>query len=188
MLRSRHWLVGCFALFLAGCASQRVDWDYDMSPGVQRQMNQWRTYAWLSMDKDQSATYHLDGLQDRRVRAAVNRDLQAKGFGMVSEADADFLVNYLTKTKTRREENHVSTSLGYGINSWGMGMQTETRVRDYEEGSLMIDFVDPSHKELVWRGRSQARIPDRSTPEERTRQIDEAVDAILKGFPPTSGN
>ena len=188
MLRSRHWLLGCFAILLAGCASQRVDWDYDTSARVQQQMNSWKTYAWLTVDKDQSSAYHLDGLQDRRVRTAVNRDLQAKGFRMVDESDADFLVNYLTKTKTRREENHVSTSLGYGINSWGVGVQSETRVRDYEEGSLMVDFIDPASKELIWRGRSQARIPDRSTPEKRTQQINNAVDAILKGFPPASGS
>ena len=188
MLNGRHWLLGCLVMLLAGCASQRVDWDYDTSVAVQQQMAGWKNYAWVSEEDGQKLPYHLDGLQDRRVRAAVNLDLQAKGFVLVEESDADFLVNYLTKTRTRREENHVSTSLGYGVNSWGVGMRAETQVRDYDEGSLLIDFVDPDTRELVWRGRSQARIPDRSTPEKRTEQIKKAVDSILQGFPPASGS
>lgn len=192
MLNGSRRFLGCMALlqamFLAGCASQRVDWDYDTSATVQQQMASWKTYAWVVEDEDKTLPYHYEGLQDRRIRAAVNRDLQAKGFSLVNESDADFLVNYLTDTRTRREENHVSTSLGYGVNHWGVGMQTETRVRDYDEGSLMVDFVSPQTNELVWRGRSQARISDRSTPEQRTKQIDKAVLAILKGFPPATGN
>ena len=192
MVNSRKWflkgLATLMVVFLAGCASQRVDWDYDTSDQARQQMAGWETYAWLTSESEEKMPYQLDGLQDRRIRAAVNQDLQSKGFSEVKPSEADFLVNYITKTKTRREENQVSASLGYGFNSWGMGMRTETQVRDYEEGSLLVDFVDPATKELVWRGRSQARIPELSTPAKRTEQINKAVNSILKGFPPTSGN
>lgn len=187
MLCTKQWLSLCLMVFLTGCASQRVDWDYDTSSRAHYEMETWKTYAWVPEKEGKKTAYHLDGLQDRRVRTAINHDLQEKGYKLVADSDADFLVNYISTTKTRREENQVSTSLGYGMGSWGLGMQTETRVRDYEEGTLLIDFIDPASNELVWRGRSQARIPDRSTPKKRTERIVSAVAAILQGFSSNSG-
>ena len=171
------------ASLLAGCASQRVDWDYDNANGVQEQMLSWKTYAWLPVEPEQMLPYHLDGLQDRRIRSAVNQQLQAKSYQQVAADKADFLVNYLTTSKTRREENHITTSMGYGMRSWGMGVYTETRVNDYEEGGLLIDVIDPQDHELLWRGRSRARLSDTSTPEKRTEKTNKAVTAILEAFP-----
>ena len=168
---------------LAGCASQRVDWDYDNSATTEAQVSGWKTYAWMPVDEEKIQPYPLDGLMNRRVQTAVNQQLQGKGYQQVSEQQADFLVNYLTSVKTRREENRISTSIGYGMGSWGPGMRTETRVRDYDEGVLFIDFIEPAEKELVWRGRSRSRISDHFTPEKRTEQINKAVEAILEGFP-----
>ena len=178
-------LLTLFTLILTGCASQRVDWDYDAA----QHMTGWKTYAWVEKaDAEFSDSYHLDGLLDRRVRAAVDRELQVRGMKKVAAADAEFLVNYLTVTKTKREENQVTTSMGYGLGSWGLGVRTETRVRDYEEGSLIIDIVNPADKELVWRGRSRSRVVESSTPEKRTEKINAAVQAIMEGFPPGHKN
>ncbi|MGI9276433.1 MAG: DUF4136 domain-containing protein [Endozoicomonas sp.] len=190
-LLAHNWrftsLLALCVLVLTGCASQRVDWDYDAT----QQMTGWKTYAWIEKtDSEAASSYHLDGLLDRRVRAAVDRGFQARGIRQVAAADADFLVNYLTVTKTRREDNQVVTSMGYGLGSRGLGLgvRTETRVRDYEEGSLIIDIVNPADKELVWRGRSRSRVVESSTPEKRTEKIDAAVQAILEGFPPGPKN
>ena len=178
-------LLTLFAIVLTGCASKGVDWDYD----ADQQMTDWKTYAWVEKtDSETSGSYHLDGLLDRRVRAAVERELQARGIRKVAATDADFLVNYLTVTKTKREESQLTTSVGYGLDSWGLGVRTETRVRDYEEGSLIIDIVNPVDQELVWRGRSRSRVVESSTPEKRTEKINAAVQAIMEGFPPGSKN
>lgn len=189
MTHLKYWLVVLLAVILAGCASPRVDWDYDTSAAVTSEMSQWKTYAWVEKKEDNKATsYQLDGLMDRRIRAAIEQGLAAKGYKKVDTADADFLVNYLTTTKTRREEDQVTTSLGYGLGAWGSGIRVESRVREYEEGSLVLDFVDPKTKELAWRGRSFSRVTERSTPEKRTEKINSAVQAILAGFPPGKQN
>ncbi len=171
------------ALFLTGCAGPRVDWDYDTS-AVYTDL---KSYAWLDHGKSKNSEekgYQLDSLLDKRVRAAIDKELEAKGFHQVNEAQADFLVNYLTSVKTRRDEEHIATSMGYGFNTWGMGLRTETRVTEYEEGSLVIDMINPESKELFWRGRSKSRVVDGVTPEERTEKINQAVSAILAEFPP----
>ncbi len=173
------------ALVLAGCASQKVDWDYD--PG--RSLAGLKTYAWLETSEDvKKKGYQLDALMDQRVQDAVDRGLQAKGLRRVkgsasNTAQVDFLVNYMTTVKTRRDEQQITTSFGYGYSPWGVGMNTETRIKDYEEGTLIVDMIDPQTKKLIWRGQYRSRLKEKMTPQERTDRINQSINAILSGFP-----
>ena len=48
----------------------------------------------------------------------------------------------------------------------------------------MLDFVNPETKALIWRGTGQSRVRRTSSPEEREKLIQTAVDQILSQFPP----
>ena len=61
---------------------------------------------------------------------------------------------------------------------------TDARVFEYDEGSLIIDLLDPTSRRIMWRGVIQAELSRDSTPEERTARIDAAVRKILTKFPP----
>ena len=63
-------------------------------------------------------------------------------------------------------------------------MTAETRVREYEQGTLLLDFVDPETRQLLWRGSASARIRPSSSPEESQKRANEAVAAMLERFPP----
>ncbi|WP_257279910.1 MULTISPECIES: DUF4136 domain-containing protein [unclassified Endozoicomonas] len=191
MHKLKRLLVVIAAVAVAGCSNQRLDWDYNNTPAATRLMKDWKTYAWLNKagENNEVEGYHIDGLTDMRIRAAINRDLQARGYREVSkDGYPDFLVNYLTTTRTRRELNQMTTSMGYGPGFRGMGFTTETRVRDYQEGSLIIDFVNPENHQLQWRGRSTSRVIHGATPEQRSEKINTAVEAIVNGFPPGHKN
>jgi hypothetical protein len=56
----------------------------------------------------------------------------------------------------------------------------------YEEGTLLIDFVDTSTKELVWRGVATKILGHASDPEKIQAEIDKIVDKTLAGYPPKS--
>lgn len=58
-------------------------------------------------------------------------------------------------------------------------------IYEYEEGSLILDFVDPKTKNLIWRGSGKAQVDSAMTPESRDKLINEAVAKILKNFPPS---
>lgn len=184
--RFRRYAVVTLAVVLAGCASQKVDWDYD----TERLLTGMTAYRWIEPALDERADsqklgYQFEALMDQRVHNAVDGVLQTRGFQRVDsdKTDVDFLVNYITSQKTRREERQVTTSFGYGFSPWGLGVSTDSRVQEYEEGSLIIDIIDPETKQVVWRGRSRARIQDDLSPERRTARINEAVAKILEGFP-----
>ena len=58
-------------------------------------------------------------------------------------------------------------------------------VQYYEEGTLIIDVIDPGENRLVWRG-SATRVLDRAmTPERADEIVLEAVRKIFDRFPPS---
>ena len=69
----------------------------------------------------------------------------------------------------------------YWGGTWGHG---GVSVYQYEEGTLIIDFVDSNSKNLLWRGAAKSVIDDANTPDKRDSIINEAVYQILKNFPP----
>ncbi len=60
----------------------------------------------------------------------------------------------------------------------------ETYVREYEEGSLILDVVDAKAKQLVWRGTAEAELSDNPSASDTRQRIDEAVGQVLSRFPP----
>jgi len=57
-------------------------------------------------------------------------------------------------------------------------------VREYEEGTLVLDVVNGSEKDLIWRGTAKKTVDQNATPDKITKTINEAVKKLLKGFPP----
>jgi hypothetical protein len=69
---------------------------------------------------------------------------------------------------------------------WGGVRWAETVVGQYEQGRLVIDFMDASERVLAWRGSGTRRLPENLRAEEVTRLVDEAVNETLRQFPPGS--
>ncbi len=61
--------------------------------------------------------------------------------------------------------------------------QQTTMVREYQEGSLIIEIIDAPTDQTIWRGWAQAEIKPSARPEERREQIHTAVQKILARFP-----
>ena len=49
---------------------------------------------------------------------------------------------------------------------------------------LVVDFVDPREKDLIWRGTASGSVDPHRTPEERTARVQEAVWKMLDQYPP----
>lgn len=169
---------------LLACSGVRVTTDYDPNADFTRV----RTYAWLDETSGvQGDRPDVTSLLDRRIRRAVDGELQRKGWSGVERAEADALVAYHLGVETKLDVNTIDTGYGYGRWGYRGGVSTQTTVTEYQEGTLLIDVIDPKSKQLIWRGSGQARIRRSSTPEQREQRIDEAVAEILKSFPPGAG-
>ncbi|WP_394200201.1 DUF4136 domain-containing protein [Shewanella waksmanii] len=180
----KKFIVLAAALALSACSSLKTSSDYD----PQANFADIKTYAWVEQ-KNKDATYHLDGLMDQRVRSAVDNNLQLKGISKTDPQSADILVNYLTKVDKKINVDTFNTSFGYNPYygpGWGYGgnMHTQTTVREYEVGTLIVDMVNRETGKLIWRGSVADTIRDKNTPEERVEVINKAIGEMMLNYPP----
>jgi hypothetical protein len=169
-------------LTLSACSS--VSYNHDFDPSID--FSGYRTYAWIQASDSSQAQRFLSPLVERRVAAAVDANLAQKGFEKATTGRPDFLVNFYGATQEKLDVTTYYT--GWGYYGWYGG--TSVDVRQWTEGTLIIDFIDFSEKDLAWRGWAQGAVDRNSNmpPEEITRRVNEVVGKILQRFPPQAGN
>lgn len=191
-MKLKNILFGAFGLLLiSGCSTIRVDSDYARGS----EFSSLKTYAWASDSQPKTGDLRIDNtLIDSRVRSAVDETLAAGGYQKISSGTPDFLVVYRLSIEgkldvTTIEAPVVAPNIQYGrLSIPAMGYSQyygdQTFVTEYEEGTLLIDFVDPSSQKLMWRGSAKGTVKEKAKPEQREARIREAVSKILAQFPP----
>lgn len=182
---------------LAGCSMIDVSTDYDPSVDFARLT----TYDWLPGPQKRTGNPRIDNpLLKKRIRAAVESQLAAKGYEKASADRADFLIAYHAAIHRRLSVESMNTDYGYGSGrgwddhryghgwgyhrAWSSAPMSRTYTRYYDEGSLILDFVTPQTRELIWRGAAKAAIDEADSPNTKRERINEAVRRMLEQFPP----
>ena len=60
----------------------------------------------------------------------------------------------------------------------------QTYVYQYDEGTLLIDVLNPATMKLLWRGYARAVVDPRASRAKRTERINDTVERMFKEFPP----
>ncbi len=167
---SRTGAVLIAALIIAGCSSITVNQDYNPA----YDFSKLKTFGFLPITENAG----IDQLNANRLKEAIAANLSAKGYIPSEQADFGIALFFSKKTKTEIQDY----GYGYGYGYWGM---RDVQVSQYDEGTIVIDFIDISAKELVWRGMGTGVVGQTLTTEERTEKINNAVTQILAQFPPT---
>ena len=166
------------ALTVLGCATYTTHYDYD----PQVRFVELKNYDWLEpVNKGQV----LNELTVKRIITAVDNQLAGKGYSMDS-GNPDFLV--AIHGGTEKKVDVVDWGYSYrGFENYRYSTYSRNRridVYEYEEGTLIIDFVDGDTRELIWRGSVTKVIDPKANPEKREKVINEAVAKALENFPP----
>jgi len=165
---------------IQACSGIKVSTDYDPAANF----TALRSYSWLPGPKKKTGDPRIDNpLLNDRIRRAIDNTLTTRGYRKVVEGDADFFVTFHLGIDKKIDVTEIPSTWGYA-GRWGGMYATETRVDQYEEGTLLIDFIDAEKDDLLWRGSGQTRVRDGKTPEEREKSVQAAVNAILEKFPP----
>ncbi len=170
---------------LSGCAT-RVRSDFDR----EAVFSDYNTFDWIAplvraseegVQADPEGPFVRNSLLDKRIRAAVNRNLETRGFHYVEGGESDFRLNYHVTFKDKL----VGSGSGFGYfgryRRGGFSSGFNWSVRQYQEGTIIIDIVDRAKDQLVWRGWVVSRNRDGNFDE---AEITRAVNMILMRFPP----
>jgi len=167
------WIV---CLLVSSCASTiKVDTDYD----PENDFSGYQSYDWHD---EVSAPNQI--VEDR-MRNAIELALKANAYVRVeSGAAPDFLVSFSAVSGRAIRSDSISTGMGYRRRGWGVGVSTTNRIREYTQGTLVIDIIEPGSKYLLWRGVSVQSLDANRSAEEKTQEVNAVAAAILGKFPP----
>jgi hypothetical protein len=112
------------------------------------------------------------------LRDEIRRALEAKGYRYSPEGAALDVAYYAT---TQPVVDFRTWDYGY---TWRGFPLTTTEVVQYEQGSVIIDVIDPATHQLLWRG--QGAAPLDSDPNKYINTLRKAVDAVVAKFPNAS--
>ena len=185
ILKYRALLGLSLAIVLAACASTptaTMDFNpnFDFS-GVHK-------IAIQPIERTVASQAILSDMQIDRVNESLTAELGRRGFQVVkNNADADMLLAWHLVTQERTDVRTFNTSTRY--NCWncrgmGMGSGTNVTVRQYTQGTFIVDMIDPVGLQAVWRSVFESRMRDHSDPARAAEARDAAVAAALAEFPP----
>ena len=189
------WPIMALSL-LAACASSPPVTSVDYKPDYDFRAVQKLAFYDDSGEVSGNNPIMLSDMVRDRIDSGLETALKAKGYTWVEDASqADLLVSWhlVTQDKTDvRTYQTPSMGVGYGryggynrysmYNCWGCGSQTEVSVKNYTEGTFIVDMIDPRLKKSVWRGVTQSRLKGELGHEQAN--YDAAADRIMADFPP----
>jgi hypothetical protein len=197
MLKLRLLIPLAAAALLAACASgppkPSVDFRPDYSFGDVHKV----AFYHKSGEVSGNNPIPLSDMERNRIDLALETALGKKGYEIVDDtSQADLLVSWhlVTQDKTdvrTYETPTMSAGVGYGrwggynrysmYNCWGC-TQTQVSVKNYTEGTFIVDLIDPKLKQSVWRGMIESRMKgDFSQDQDKYNAV---ANSIFSSFPP----
>jgi hypothetical protein len=175
----RLFVAICFwALLLTGCASGPTI-VANTNPGTD--FSTFKTYNFFEPLGTDRAGGVRTPLSSRLV-SSMNRALISRGMSLDDEPD--LLVDFVVSAEDRID---VRTTPTHSVHRshWNRGFSTwptyNTTVRQYTEGTLIIDLIDPATNTLVGEGAAQSRITNTDFTQQ---QLDEIVNKVLEEMMP----
>ena len=147
---------------------------------------QLRTFAFMTpVSADTPAAEWDRSPAGQQIHQQIAQDLVAKGYTPAAPGtQPDFLVAYRTHLQQRTDV----TSWGYGGDPWAWGWGwggwawggPDVTVTNYTEGTLVVDFVDPNTRSVLWRGTAMRVInhPENPNPEKVAKAVNKLMDRV----------
>lgn len=176
MIADHHAMAGslAFLLFgLAACTSIDVRTEHDPAADFSR----FKTFAFAERPVAEESGLDNDAAARDRIESALSRELTNRDVHRVRvEQRPDLTVYYAVAV---HEKIQKAWRTGYG---WGARYGGGQTTYPYEEGTLIVDLVDPVKQELMWRATMNTHLEETSTG--RLDQADRAIARAFEQYPP----
>jgi hypothetical protein len=141
----------------------------------------------LPIDRTSLNTVRISDMQIDRINGALSTELQLRGFRVVDErSGADLFMTWHLVTEERMDVRTYNSMSYYSC--WRCGPSvSDVSVRQYTQGTFIVDMIDPVRNQSVWRASISSRLKERPDPENGAERRAEAARAIFAEFPPGAG-
>ncbi len=157
----------CALLLIVSCASTTNLEKDEAMPSVD--ISRFGTYDWIEEarydSEEAKRLVERFPLVDEIVTNTVDSLLQAKGY-IKSSSNPGFRVTYLLAVEDRLV--------------WGRDRRWQ---REFREGSLVVDFIDPATDKIIWSGAEEDLVEEKRTPRQRRRVVERGLQRILELVP-----
>jgi len=160
------------ALTLA-CSTMTTAVDYDHTVN----WSQFHTFQIAEGTKDPET------FTQKRIEDGITQQLTSKGW-TVATSNPDVLV-YSHVVLSQEKQWNATSMGGFGYRGWGGGGMATATQTNIPIGTIIVDMVNPKTHEMIWRGTAQDQVS--GTGADRG-QVQDAMAAIFKNFPPTPSN
>lgn len=154
-------LCSTFVLTLLSCSHIWVRSEYDEEIAFE----EYKTFKWMARKKSKKRTVREDSGLERKIKAAVEKELRNKGLVVEEFGETDAIL----ASHVVSEKNVVLPAWGYA--RWYRPPHT------YRSGTIVVDIVDPELEQLVWRGAVSYRNGS-------VEQINKAIAKVFEKYPP----
>jgi len=174
---SRFLVLATLMLMLNGCATPiEATTDFDRNVDLQKE----KTLALAPFDRTDPRSIRISDMEVARIGDDIRMALQARGYEVIDDTSrADLLVLWHLVTQERTDVRSYNSMSYY--NCWRCGPAvSDVSVRQYTQGTFIVDMIDPARNQSVWRGLVEGKLQSEPDPQRRR----EAMTAVLSGFPP----
>jgi hypothetical protein len=166
---------------LAACAGVHVR----TSVAPQVQLTGLHTFAVLNTPRRRSGTgggendpMLQNSITSRALRSDLIAQFEARGYALDS-VRPDFTVAYYATANEKLDVSEYDYGYRWRPGWWGPIAYPD--VQQYTQGTVIVDAINPTTKELEWRGQGKARVSD--DPQTYAKELDKTVEAIVDRFP-----
>jgi hypothetical protein len=186
VLMKRRELTSTLLLLILGlsaCTTFNVKIDHDPTADF----TAIKKFAFVGLPDAEKGGFYDNSLMHKRIESAVARELTGKGLQHVNlNQQPDVLVYYWYSAKEKQQIQSTGPTGGaYGYGGrygWGAGYGGTVTTYEYTEGTLVLDLVEPTKKELIWRATIVGTLQD--TPKENIELGNKAIAKAFASYPP----
>lgn len=124
----------------------------------------------------------VNSITNRVLRQAIVLGFESRGY-LRDDRNPDFTVAVYASAREKLQVTYWDYGYPWRPRWWGWGGRGHGApiVTEYTEGTVIIDVIDPSSRDVLWRGRGVAFVSDDE--QEYLKHLQNTVAAILERFP-----
>ena len=149
------------ALLLSACASSGPTISAARSPGID--FTQFETFNYLPRLGTDRSSGARTALSNQLIEA-MNHEMSSRGIRLSDTPDLVVDFNFVTRDGIQVRQSPSMSMSSVHRSHWGRSYSVwgsyQTTVRQWTEGSLVIDLLDPRRNMLVAEGGAQKRVSD----------------------------